>query len=200
MPTWQRHVTGSTSTGGFWTGSTENTYADNCSAADKASIEAAFNTLDGNAGLNCFPALRDAMRAKWASIPIDCCFDNTRPPRDGELQAFIFVCNMTARQIQAEICQGLVRACGGRTLDVKAMLFACFGAPEGVPTTADFNNMVGEPQFGGNANERVGEFVIWNRNTGEVWDKTTTTTGGFWTSSTSPAKGARCFVNGAWVF
>jgi hypothetical protein len=195
-----RHSTGTVHTAGFWTGSNTETFADNCSAANKTSIQNAFNTLDANNGLNCFPALRDAMRGKFPGIPIDCCFDETRPPRGGDLQALIFVCNMTDPQIQVEICQGLVRNSGGHTIDVKAMVFSCFGAPAGVPTTADFNNMVNEPIFSGNGNEREGQFVIWNRSTGEVWNKTTTTTSGFWTGSTSTAKGGRCFVNGAWVF
>lgn len=200
MPHWVRHKTGTVHTNGFWTGSDTDTFDDNCSTKDKTDIENAFNALNANGGLNCFPALRDAMRNKWPTIPVDCCFDSTRPPRGGELQAFIFVCDMSQQQIQVEICQGLVRACGGHTIDVKAMLFSCFAAPAGVPSTADFNNMVGEPQFGGNVNEREGQFVIWNRNTGEVWDKSTTTTSGFWTGSTSTAKGNRCFVNAAWVF
>jgi hypothetical protein len=200
MPTWVRHKTGSVHQGGFWTGSDTDTFADNCSDQDKANIDAAFKALNANGGLDCFPALRDCMRGKWDTIPVDCCFDESRPPRGGQLEALIFVCNMNSAQAQAEICQGLVRACGGHTLDVKAMLFSCFGAPSGVPSTADFNDMVNEPQFGGNANEREGQFVIWNRQTGEVWNKTTTTSSGFWTGSTSTAKGNRCFGNPAWVF
>ena len=200
MPTWQRHSTGSTTTPGFWTGTTTETFADNCSAADKTAIENAFNTLNANAGLNCFPTLRDRMRTSFTNIPIDCCFDNTRPPRDGQLQAFIFVCNMTDRQIQVELCQGLVRANSGTALDVKAMLMACFGAPEGIPTTAQFNEMVGLPQMPSNSNERVGEYCVWNRNSGEVFDKTTVTTSGFWTGSTGPGKGPRCFIDNGWVF
>jgi hypothetical protein len=200
MPTWVRHVTGTTSTPGFWTATKTETFADNCSAAQKTSIMNAFNSLSANPGMNCLPALRDAMRSRFESIPIDCCFDETRPPRGGDLQALIFVCNMTDAQIQAELCQGLVRGSGGTTLDVKAMLMSCFGAPQGIPTGAQFNEMVNLPQMSNNANERIGEFCIWNRSTGEVFDKTTTTTGGFWTSSTVVAKGGRCFINSGWVF
>ncbi len=200
MPSWQRHVTGTTTTGGFWTGSTTNTYADNCNANQKAQILNAFNSLNANPGLNCFPALRDAMRTTWQTIPIDCCFDSTRPPRGGELESFIFVCDMSDRQIQVEICSGLIQANGGTTLDVQAMLMSCFGAPEGIPTTANFNDMVTLAQMPNNSNEFVGKFCIWNRKTGEVWDETTQTTSGFWTGSTVPAKGNRCFVDNRWVF
>ena len=200
MPTFVRHKTGSVHHGGFWTGSDEDTFSDNCSAQDKTNIDTAFNALNGNAGLNCFPALRDAMRAKFPGLPVDCCFDASRPPRGGDLEAFVFVCSMTPQQIQVEICQGLARACGAHILDLKAILFACFGAPTGVPTSADFNNMVSEPQFGGNANEREGQFAIWNRKTGEVWDKTTTTSGGFWTGATSTVKNNRCFIDNSWIF
>jgi hypothetical protein len=200
MPTWVRHQTGSTTTGGFWTGTTTPTYTDNCNVNDKASIENAFNSLNGNAGLNCCPPLRDAMRSSWPTIPVDCCFDDTRPPRGGEVQAFIFVCKMTDHQIQVELCKGLVQVNGGDTLDTKAMIFACFGAADGAPSSADFNQMVADPVFNGNANERVSQFFIWNRNTGEVWEKTTTSSGGFWTGSTTTAKGTRCFIDAAWVF
>ena len=199
MPTWQRRRTGSTTTPGFWTGTTTDTFTDNCDAGQKAAIEAAFNNLNGNPGLNCFPALRDAMRSEWPTIPINCCFDNSRP-KDGELTALIFVCNMTDRQIQVELCQGLVRASGGTVLDVKAMQMSCFGAPEGIPTGAQFNEMTGLPQMPTSSNERVGEFTIWNRTTGEVWDKTTAQQAGFWTATTVPAKGGRCFINSGWVF
>lgn len=199
MPTWQRRKTGSTTTPGFWTGTSTDTFTDNCNAADKASIEASFATLDANPGLNCFPALRDRMRTTWATIPVNCCFDNSRP-KDGELQTFIFVCNMTDRQRQLEICQGLVRANSGTVLDAKAMQMSCFGGPEGIPTSAQFNDMAALPQMPGTSTERVGEYCIWNRNTGEVFDKTTTTQSGFWTGSVVPAKGSRCFINSGWVF
>lgn len=200
MPTWVRHVTGTTTTPGFWTGSTTNTFADNCSDAQKASIMNAFNSLNANPGLNCFPALRDAMRSTWNTIPIDCCFDATRPPRGGEVEALIFICDMTDRQIQVAVCRGLVQANSGTTLDIEAMLMSCFGAPEGVPTAAQFNDMITLPQMSNNVNERVGQFCIWNRTTGEVFDKTTTSTGGFWTGSTTISKGARCFIDNAWIF
>src|SRR5712692_6392741 len=199
MPTWVRHVTSSTS--GFWP-STTNTYADNCSEQNKTDINNAFNALNANGGLNCFPMLRDCMRGKWPTIAVDCCFDSTRPPRGGELEALIFVCQMSSQQIQVEICKGLVVGCGGTTLDVKAMQFACFGAPLGVPSPSDFNDMAGLPQFDGNPHEREGTFVIWNRQTGEVWDKITTQVSrAFWPGTdTVPSKGSRCFVDVSWIF
>jgi len=201
MPNWLTHVTSTTTTPGFWTGSTTTTTADNCSATDKTNIQTAFNNLSANRGLNCFPALRDAMLPRFASITIDCCFDNTRPPRGGEVDALIFICQMTDPQIQIALCTGLATAAsGGTSLDVKAMLMSCFGKPVGVPTTAEFNEMTGLPQMPNNTAEFVGQFCIWNRQTGEVFDKTTVTTGGFWTGSTNPAKGARCFIDAAWVF
>ena len=202
MPTWVQHVTGTTTTGGFWTGTTTETKADNCSAADKTAIQNAFNSLSANAGLNLLPMLRDAMLPKFPTVPIDCCFDNTRPPRGSEtIAATIFICAMTDAQIQEDLCLKLARSAGGGSpLEGRAMVMCCFGAPAGIPTPAEFAEMVNLPMMPNNSNERVGEFSIWNRSTGEVWDKTTTTTGGFWTSSTTVAKGARCFINPAWVF
>ena len=199
MPTWVRHVTGSTTTGGFWTGTTTETFADNCSTTDKASIQTAFNNLNGNGGLNCFPTLRDAMRTSFTTIPIDCCFDNTRPPRGGDLQALIFICQMTDRQIQIELCKGLVQTNSSTVLDVKAMLMSCFGAPDGIPTSAEFNDMKQLPQMPNNPNEFIGDFCIWNRSTGEVFNKNTTATGGFWTGGTAITKGGRCFINNGWI-
>jgi len=201
MPTWVRHKTGTVHSGGFWTGSDTDVFADNCSATDKTAIQNAFNTLSKNPGLNCFPALRDAMISTFATVPIDCCFDNTRPPRDGTLEAFIFVCNMTDHQIQVELCKGLALAVSSAdVLDAKAMVFSCFGPPDGVPSASDFNAMVADPQFGNNPNERLGHFVVWNRSTGEVFNQTTVQTSGFWTGGTAPGKGNRCFVDGSWVF
>jgi hypothetical protein len=201
MPTFVRHKTGSVHTDGFWTGSDTDVFADNCSTTDKTAIQNAFNTFSKNPGLNCFPAMRDAMISTFATIPIDCCFDNTRPPRGGDLEALIFVCNMTDRQIQVELCKGLALAvAAGDVLDARAMVFSCFGAPDGVPNVADFNVMVADPQLGNNANERLGHFVVWNRSTGEVFNQTTVQTSGFWTGGTAPAKGNRCFVDAAWVF
>lgn len=207
MPTWQRHKTGSTGGGGFWPSPAQDTFADNCSAADKTAIENAHNNLIARPGINLIPMLRDDMANEWAGIPIDCCFDNTRPS-GGDLAAPIFICNMNARQIEVEICRGLASLTTGkkgandaqRALDVKAMQFACFGAPEGVPTTAQFNDMTGAPNFSGNITEFEGQYVVWNRSTGEVWEKITTTTGGFWTGSTVSSKGNRCFVDAAWRF
>jgi hypothetical protein len=80
------------------------------------------------------------------------------------------------------------------------MLFACFGAPDGVPSGSQFNSMIGAPHFNGNTQEFEGAYVIWNRGTGEVWQKSTSTSSGFWTGSTVTSKGARCFIDASWVF
>jgi hypothetical protein len=207
MPTWQRHVTGTTGGGGFWPSQPQDVYADNCSAKDKTDIENAHNSLIARAGINLIPMLRDDMASEWAGIPINCCFDNTRPT-GGDLVAPIFICNMNGHQIEVELCRGLVSLASGQknasdaqvTLDVKAMQFACFGAPDGAPTSAQFNDMVNAPHFSGNTNEFEGQYVIWNRSTGEVWPKITTTTGGFWTGSTVSSKGSRAFIDAAWQF
>jgi hypothetical protein len=139
------------------------------------------------------------MKDRWPSVPVDCCFDDTRPPRGGEVQTFFFFCNTTDAQRQLEIAKGLTQLAGGHQIDVKAVQFACFGAP-GLPSANDLNDFLNEPVFGGNQNEREGVFVIWNKQTGEIWQKTTTTTsGGFWGgSSTTTVKGTRCFGNPGW--
>lgn len=199
MPTWVRHKTGSRDLG-FWRGS-EDTFADNCSDGQKAAIEASFQTLTANPTLaSCFPTLKSCMDSKWPNMPVDCCFDATRPPRDGDLQALIFICDLGDRGRQIEILRGLTRSCGGRAIDQRAVVFALFGAPEGVPVGNELTDFLNEPTFGGNANEREGEFVVWNRQTGEVFQKTTSTTNaGFWRGSvTTTAKGTRCFQDSRW--
>jgi hypothetical protein len=200
MPTWARRKTG-TIQHGFWR-SNEDVYSDDCDEATKGLILAAFNTLIGNAGLNCVPAVRDCWNDKWPTIPVDCCVDGS-PVDHGGLQALIIVCTTDPTAIQIEIAKGLVQACGGHRLDVKAVLQLCFGAPAGTPTSADFNDFLGEPVFGGNLAEREGTFVIWNRTIGSVWQKTTTTTsGGFWAGSTTTnSKGNVCIsANLSWQF
>ena len=209
MPTWQRHKTGSTQVGGFWTSHSEDTFTDNCSGTEKTAIEAAHNSLVARAGINSIPTLRDDMNNNWAGVPINCCFDDTRPSGD-DLVAPIFICGMTATQKEVEICRGLASLSSGqsgagdgqRALDTKAMVFACFGAPSGVPSQAEFNKMITAPNFNGNTREFLGMYVIWNRDSGEVWNRTVTTVqGGFWGGSSQVvSKGTRAFIDASWHF
>ena len=206
MPQWVRHTSHTISRPGFWTSTSEPVIVDNCSTAEQQNLQTQFNALKANPGINVFPALRDAMLAMWPGMRIDCCFDASRPPRTDTIPGRIFICQMTALQMQQEICKGLIEESGAPSpdpvtepLEVRAMLFACFGAPVGVPNAGEFATMAALPQFGGNATEREGRFLIWNRQTGEVFNKITTTTSGFWSGSTSVTKGTRGFINSAWI-
>jgi hypothetical protein len=142
----------------------------------------------------------------WGGMRIDCCWDASRPPRTDTIPGRIFICGMTAVQMQQEICKGLAEESGASSPDPvsdplhsRAMLFACFGAPSGIPTAAEFVLMAALPQFGSNPMEREGRLLIWNRTTGEVFNKVTTTTGGFWSGSTTVTKGPRGFINAGWI-
>jgi hypothetical protein len=200
MPTWVRRTV-STTPGAFWSGPTVTTAVD-CDASMQGLIEAAFTALMANPGLNCVPNVKSCMSSKWPTMPVDCCVGGS-PPDHGEIKPLIVVCSTDSTTIQVDILRGLVISCGGHTLDVKAIMQSCFGAPIGTPNTNEFNEFVNEPQFGGSADERQGAFVIWNRAIGSVWEKTTTTTpGSFWAgSSTTTAKGIQCFNSVlAWRF
>jgi hypothetical protein len=205
MPQWVRHTSQTITRAGFWTTSAP-VIVDNCTPSEQQSLEAQFNALKANPGINAFPALRDAMIPLWGGMRIDCCFDASRPPRTDTIEGRIFICWMNALQQQQEICKGLVEeimapspAPAPQPLEARAMLFACFGAPIGIPNAVEFAMMAALPQLGNNAMEREGRFLIWNRSTGEVFNKATTTTGGFWTGSTTVSKGTRGFIDSGWV-
>ena len=206
MPHWVRHTQSSTTVGSFWNARTNEVIVDNCTMSEQANFQTQFTALSANAGLNAFPPLKSAMLAMWPGMRIDCCFDSTRPPRTDTIPGRIFICGMNNTQIQAEICKGLVEESMATSpepqpqpLEQMAMVFSCFGAPLGVPTPAQFAAMVALPQVPGAANERYGQFLIWNRTTGEVFNKITTTSGGFWSSSTTISKGTRGFISPSWI-
>ena len=197
MPNWVRHIDQTVSNPGFWTAKTTNVIKDNCTLAQQAAVIAAFKSLTSRSGMNAFPGLKAAIVSVVDGIKIDCCFDATRPPRDDEPQPSVFVCGETGDALEALLCKGAVDVSMGTLLDARAMQFACFGAPLGAPTTADVQTMASLPTFGGNPNERDGKFVIWNRTTGQVFDKTPGT-GGFWTGS-GPTRGAVGFSAPDWI-
>lgn len=206
MPFWVRHTQSSTTVGSFWNARTTDVIVDNCSPSEQATLQAQFNLLSANPGINLFPALRDAMLAMWPGMRIDCCFDSSRPPRTDTIPGRIFICQMTPLQMQQEICKGLIQESmatstnpSPQPLEERAMLFACYGASVGIPSASDFTAMKALPQVGSNANERQGQFLIWNRTTGEVFNKITTTSGGFWGTSTTVSKGTRGFIDPGWI-
>ena len=207
MTQWVRHTSQTvTNPGGFWGGShTDAVIVDNCSTAQQTTITAAHTALKARPGINAFPLLKAHMLKVEGGMRIDCCFDASRPPRGDTPDGNIFVCGETGPALEALVCKGLVETQFASSdplatlLDVKAMQFSCLGAPLGAPTAGELGMMAGLPIFGGNAAEREGTFVIWNRTTGQVWDKTPAT-GGFWGGTTPSAKAALAFTNAAWVF
>jgi hypothetical protein len=198
MPTWTTHTEG----GGWLGGGT--TVAD-CTQAQQDAITAAFNAFIGSACLDCFPGLRDCLRTKWNEIEIDC----TDSACDGTLagrtsgNTVLLCCNTIdcssgSARLGAVLLHEMVHACGGTELDSEAVEHACFtGNGATLPTSDDWDKFRSETDtLGGNEKERVGKYVIWNSDTGEVWGKQQE--GGGWLGGGTITKGNRCFQSDGW--
>lgn len=199
MPQWVRHTSQIVSNPGFWTATQEPVIVDNCSTVQQNALQSAFTSLSANAGLNSIPELKAKMLPLWGGMRIDCCFDETRPPRGDTPEGRIFICGETGTALEAAVCKGLAEEATspGSLLDSKAMQFACFGSPIGAPTPTDFAIFAARPVFGGNPAEREGEYVIWNRTSGQIFSKVPGA-GGFWTAS-GATMGTQVFISPAWV-
>lgn len=190
MPTWTTHKEG-----GSWSGG--GTDVPDCSEGRRNDITAAFDDFVNDGCLDCFPGLEDCLRDKWATVEIDCTGSDC-DGRDGRTVGNkIYICVDSRPRIDAVLLHELVHLCGGDELDAEAAEWACFnGNGATAPGGDDWDKFRSETgELDGNEKERVGEFVIWNSDTGEVWGKTTT--GGGWGGG-DPAKGDRCFQSDDW--
>ncbi len=99
MTQWVRH-TASPGTGGFWGPTTGPVIVDNCSLAMQATIAAAHTSLKARPGINAFPRLKAHMLQVEDGMRIDCCFDESRPPRGDTPDGQIFVCGETGLALE----------------------------------------------------------------------------------------------------
>ncbi len=192
MPTWTTHTEG-----GSWSGG--GTTVRDCTETMQNNITDAFNDFISNSCLDCFPGLREKLRDKWRTIEVDCT-DSDCSRLDGRFSGNkVLICVTTRPRIDAVLLHELVHAVGGTELDSEAVEFACFnGNGATLPNGDDWDKFRSETsELNGNEIERVGEFVIWNSDTGEVWGKETE--GGSWSSGGDPVKGNRCFQSSGWV-
>jgi len=191
MPRWTTHTEG-----GSWSGG--GTEVRDCSRTMQNNITSAYNDFIDNNCLNCFPGLRRKLRDKWETIEIDCT-DSACDHLDGRFSGNkILICVTTRPRIDAVLLHELVHAVGGKELDSEAVEFCCFtGNGATAPFGDDWDLFRSETsELEGNEIERVGEFVIWNSNTGEVWGKETE--GGSWSSGGETVKGDLCFQSNDW--
>lgn len=191
MPTWTTHTEG-----GSWNGG--GTRVRDCSTAMQRNITSAFNDFIDAPCLDCFPGLRALLRDKWDEVEIDCT-DSDCDDLDGRRSGDkILICVTSRPRIDAVLLHELVHAVGGTELDSEAVEHACFdGNGATLPTSDDWDKFRSETsELDGNEIERVGEFVIWNSDTGEVWGKETE--GGSWSSGGDPVKGTLCFQDSGW--
>lgn len=192
MPKWTTHTEG-----GSWNGGGSDVR--NCNSTQQSTITNAFNRFIDHNCLDCFPGLENCLKDKWEDVEIDCdCSDlpsNVVGRRQGNK---IWLCNTTSNRIGSLLLHELVHLCGGTELDSEAVEHACFdGSGATLPTSDDWTKFIDETDpLDGNEDERVGKYVIWNRETGNVWGRTSE--GGGWGSS-DPEKGSLCFQDSGWV-
>jgi hypothetical protein len=182
MPTWTTHREG-----GSWSGG--GTQVRDCSSTQQTRITNAYNNFISDNCLDCFPGLEDCIRGKWASIEIDCT-DPDCSGLDGRQSGNkILICNTSTTRVGPVLLHELVHACGGTELDSEAVEHHCFnGNGATLPTSGDWDKFKSETSsYHGNDNERVGKYVIWNSDTGEVWGK-----------KSDGTKGNRCFQSNNW--
>ena len=192
MPIWTTHTEG-----GSWSGG--GTEVRDCSVTMQNNITTAFNNFIDGSCLNCFPGLRAKLRSKWETIEIDCT-DSACDKLDGRSSGnTILICVRTRPRIDSVLLHEMVHAVGGDELDSEAVEHCCFnGNGATAPFGDDWDKFRSETgELDGNEIERVGEFCIWNSDTGEVWGKETE--GGNWASSGDPVKGTRCFQSNLWI-
>ena len=197
MPRWTTHFEG----GGWLGGGTE---VRDCTQAQQDAITGAFDRFIDRACLDCFPGLRDCLRRKWNEVEIDCT-DPDCADLDGRLTGnLLLMCNTSANRVGPVLLHELTHACGGTELDSEAVEHACFvgngatlpNGDENSPKSDWFKFKSETSPLDGNEKERVGNFVIWNSDTGEVWAKAQE--GGGWLGGGKTVKGTRCFQAEGW--
>lgn len=192
MPRWTTHTEG-----GSWTGGGREVI--DCSEAQQNAITNAFNNFIDRDCLNCFPGLRGCLRQKWDNeIEIDCT-DSACSRLDGRQSGNkILICNTNRNRVGPVLLHELVHACGGTELDSEAVEHACFnGNGATLPFGDDWDKFRSETSaLDDNEKERVGKYVIWNSDTGEVWARRQE--GGGWGGGRT-VKGNRCFQSDGWI-
>jgi hypothetical protein len=191
MPRWTTH-----SEGGGWLGG--GTQVPDCSPEQQTAITDAFNRFIDRACIDCFPGLRDCLRRKWDEVEIDCT-DPECSKLDGRQSGnTILMCNTSATRVGPVLLHELTHSCDGTELDSEAVEHACFsGSGATLPFGDDWDKFRSETdELNDNEIERVGKYVIWNSDTGEVWGKVEE--GGGWLSGSTISKGNRCFQSDDW--
>jgi hypothetical protein len=197
VPRWTTHTEG----GGWLGGGTE---VRDCSDAQQRAITGAFDGFIDSSCLDCFPGLRDCLRRKWNEVEVDCT-DPACADLDGRYSGGkVLMCNTSATRVGPVLLHELTHACDGTELDSEAVEHACFNGsgatlPFGDDTDSEsdwFKFRSETSAFDGNEIERVGKYVIWNSDTGEVWTKAQE--GGGWLGGGTTVKGSRCFQSDGW--
>ena len=191
MATWKTHTEG----GSWYGGGTE---VPDCSQAQRDAITRAFDSFIGQVCIDCFPGLRVALSDKWNDVVIDCT-DSKCSELDGRNSGNdILICNTGADRVGPVLLHELTHACGGTELDAEAVEHACFsGSGATLPFGDDWDKFRSETdELDGNEIERVGKFVIWNSDTGQVWARAEE--GGGWGGGKT-VKGLICFQSADWI-
>jgi len=190
MPKWETHTEG----GSWYGGGTE---VPDCNVDQRNAITRAFDAFIDRSCLDCFPGLRSRLREKWKDIEIDCTDEDCKKLDGRQSGNSILICNTSATRVGPVLLHELVHACDGTEMDSEAVEHACFvGNGATAPSGDDWDKFRSETdELDGNEKERVGEYVIWNSDTGEVWAKSKS--GGGWGGGTT-LKGTRCFQSDDW--
>ncbi|MFQ6028645.1 MAG: hypothetical protein ACE5Q6_14255, partial [Dehalococcoidia bacterium] len=142
---------------------------------------------------------------KWDDVEIDCtdsdCDGSLAGRRSGNkilLCCNTIDCSSSSTRLGPVLLHELVHVCDGTELDSEAVEHACFtGNGATLPTESDWPKFRDETsELDGNEIERVGKYVIWNSDTGEVWGKQEE--GGGWLGGGEVSKGDRCFQSNGW--
>jgi hypothetical protein len=191
MPVWTTHTEG-----GSWSGG--GTQVRDCNATMQNAITNAFNNFINAACLDCFPGLRDRLRQRWNDVEIDCTGSECTGVDGRRSGGKIWICSTDPARIGPVLLHELTHVCDGKELDSEAVEHACFvGNGATLPFGSDWDKFRSETSaLDGNVIERVGTYVIWNSDTGEVWARAEE--GGGWGGSRI-VKGTRCFQASGWT-
>ncbi len=199
MPKWTTHTEG-----GSWTGG--GTEVRDCSDSRQSAILSAFSEFMKKPCIDCFPGLRSCLEDKWDDVEIDCTDSDCDGTLDGRqsgnkilLCCNTISCGSSSSRLGPVLLHELVHVCGGTELDSEAVEHACFdGDGATLPFGDDWDKFRSETsKLDGNEIERVGKYVIWNSDTGEVWGKNVS--GGGWAGGGDVSKGSRCFQDSGWI-